>query len=191
MTVADAQPKKKLSAAEVEALVGRLRGVPADAPSLDEALAKRADGFLLVVAYCRISDDAHKRDGHGVEDQARHCARIADHGRMIVVHRYVDNDKSASKANVVRADFDNMISALERGTTEYGYPVDGVVCVADDRLYRGAHAYERFVDAFTLHPDRVYADETGRHDLYGDGAEYRGLLGVAVPRLRATLPDSN
>ena len=182
MTVADAQPKKKLSAAEVEALVGRLRGVPADAPSLDEALAKRAGGCLLVVAYCRISDDAHKRDGHGVEDQARHCARIADHGRMIVVHRYVDNDKSASKANVVRADFDNMISALERGTTEYGYPVDGVVCVADDRLYRGAHAYERFVDAFTLHPDRVYADETGRHDLYGDGAEYRGLLGVAAAR---------
>lgn len=182
MTLADEQPKKKLTAAEVEHLVSRLRGGPTGAPSLEEAKAMREAGWFLVVAYCRISDDAHRRDGHGVEDQTRHCARIADRGRMVVVHHYIDNDKSASKANIVRDDFDNMVVALERGTTEAGYPVDGVVCVADDRLYRGAHAYERFVDAFTMHPDRVYADETGRHDLYGDGAEYRGLLGVAAAR---------
>ncbi|MFI1096307.1 recombinase family protein [Streptomyces sp. NPDC020917] len=180
--VAEEQPRKKLTAAEVELLVNRLRGVPADAPSLQEALAMREAGWFLVVAYCRISDDAHKRDGHGVEDQTRHCARIAAMGRMVIVHRFIDNDKSASKANVVRDDFDSMIDALERGKTDQGYPVDGVVCVADDRLYRGAHAYERFVDSFTAHPDRVYADDTGRHDLYGDGAEYRGLLGVASAR---------
>ena len=182
MTSADEQPKKKLSAAEVERLVGLLRGVPASAPSLEEAKAMRAAGWHLVVAYCRISDDAHKRDAHGVEDQTRHCARIAEHGRMVVIHHYIDNDKSASKADVVRNDFDQMIDALERGFTSQGYPVDGVVCVADDRLYRGAHAYERFVDSFTGHPGRVYADDTGRHDLYGDGAEYRGLLGVAAAR---------
>ncbi|WNO73075.1 recombinase family protein [Streptomyces sp. AM8-1-1] len=181
MTLAE-EPKKKLTAAEVERMVDRLRGVPAGAPSLEEAKALQAAGWALVVAYCRISDDAHKRDGHGVEDQTRHCGRIAERGRMVVVHHYIDNDKSASKADVVRADFDNMISALERGSTDHGYPVDGVVCVADDRLYRGAHAYERFVDSFTGRPDRVYADETGRHDLYGDGAEYRGLLGVAASR---------
>ncbi|WP_082119947.1 recombinase family protein, partial [Saccharothrix sp. ST-888] len=179
---ADEQPRKKLTAAEVELLVNRLRGVPAGAPSLEEARAMRAAGWFLVLAYCRISDDAHKRDGHGVEDQTRHCARIAERGRMVVIHHYIDNDKSASKAGVVRDDFDKMIEALEKGFTEHGYPVDGVLCVADDRLYRGAHAYERFVDSFTAHPDRVYADDTGRHDLYGDGAEYRGLLGVAASR---------
>ncbi|MFI7100136.1 recombinase family protein [Streptomyces sp. NPDC050161] len=168
------QPKRKLSAAEVEQLVSRLRGAPDNAPGLEEAKALRADGWRLVVAYCRISDDAHKRDGHGVEDQTRHCGRIASGIRAVAVHHYIDNDKSASKADVVRADFDNMIDALERGATENGFPVDGVVCVADDRLYRGAYAYERFVDSFTAHPDRLYADDTGRHDLYGDGAEYRG-----------------
>ncbi|GAA2318855.1 integrase [Streptomyces caniferus] len=182
MTLVDPQPKKKLTAAEVERLVERLRGVPTGAPSLEEAKALRAEGWHLLLAYCRISDDAHKRDGHGVEDQTRHCGRIAGHMHGIVIHHYIDNDKSASKANVTRDDFDKMIEALERGSTEHGYPVDGVVCVADDRLYRGAHAYERFVDSFTAHPDRVYADDTGRHDLYGDGAEYRGLLGVAASR---------
>lgn len=182
MTQLDQPPRKKLTAAEVERLVERLRGVPAGAPSLEEALALRAEGWHLLLAYCRISDDAHKRDGHGVEDQTRHCGRIAGHVRGVVVHHYIDNDKSASKADVTRDDFDKMVEALERGATESGYPVDGVVCVADDRLYRGAHAYERFVDSFTSHPNRVYADDTGRHDLYGDGAEYRGLLGVAAAR---------
>ncbi|MEV1053647.1 recombinase family protein [Streptomyces sp. NPDC049887] len=182
MTQLDQPPRKKLTAAEVERLVGRLRGVPAGAPSLEEALALRAEGWHLLLAYCRMSDDAHKRDGHGVEDQTRHCGRIARHVRGVVVHHYIDNDKSASKADVTRDDFDKMVEALERGATESGYPVDGVVCVADDRLYRGAHAYERFVDSFTSHPNRVYADDTGRHDLYGDGAEYRGLLGVAAAR---------
>ncbi|MDI3390747.1 recombinase family protein, partial [Streptomyces sp. B-S-A8] len=182
MTLAEEQPRKKMTAAEVERLVNRLRGVPAGTPSLEEAKALRAEGWHLVVAYCRISDDAHKRDGHGVEDQTRHCARIAERTRSVVVQHYIDNDKSASKASVTRDDFDSMIDALERGTTDHGYPVDGVVCVADDRLYRGAHAYERFVDSFTAHPDRIYADDTGRHDLYGDGAEYRGLLGVAASR---------
>ncbi|MER5638732.1 recombinase family protein [Kitasatospora sp. NPDC002227] len=178
----DEPPVKKLTAAQVELLVEKLRGVPADAPSLDEAKALRLAGWKLVVAYCRISDDAHKRDAHGVEDQTRHCGRIAAVGRMVVICHYIDNDKSASKATVVRDDFDKMIDALERGVTEHGYPVDGVVCVADDRLYRGAYAYERFIDSFTTHPGRVYADDTGRHDLYGDGAEYRGLLGVAAAR---------
>jgi hypothetical protein len=182
LTLAVEEPKKKLTAAEVERLVSRLRGVPEAAPSLEEAKALRAEGWHLVVAYCRISDDAHKRDGHGVEDQTRHCARIAERYRMVVIHHYIDNDKSASKANVVRDDFDVMIDALEQGVTVHGYPVDGVVCVADDRLYRGAYAYERFVDSFTSHPERVYADDTGRHDLNGDGAEYRGLLGVAASR---------
>ncbi|MFJ9011240.1 recombinase family protein [Streptomyces canus] len=105
-----------------------------------------------------MSNDRHRRDGHGVQDQAKHCARIATQHRMIVVHRYVDNDKSASKLGVKRPEFDAMLDALKLGTTTAGFPIDGVVCVSDDRLYRDVHTYQQFLKCFTEHPSRVYAD---------------------------------
>lgn len=169
-------------APQAKRLVDNLRGVPDSTPSLEDASALRKAGWRLVVAYCRISFDAHRRDGHGVEDQARHCARIAARHRMLVVHVYIDNGKSASKAGVVRPDFDAMIDALLNGTTTHGYPVDGVVCVADDRLYRDLHTYQHFVKAFTSHTARAYADQLGEYDLYCDEAAHRGLLGAAAAR---------
>lgn len=101
---------------------------------------------------------------------------------MVAVHFYIDNGKSASKAGVVRPDFDAMIDALLNGTTTYGYPVDGVVCVADDRLYRDLHTYQHFVKAFTSHPTRGYADQLGEYNLYCDETARRGLLGAAAAR---------
>jgi DNA invertase Pin-like site-specific DNA recombinase len=166
----------------VELLLNELRGVPHSTPSLPETLALRKAGWRLIVVYCRISDDRHRRDGHGVEDQARHCARIAAQHRMIVVHRYVDNDKSASKAGVSRPDFEAMLHALKRGATIPGFPIDGVVCVSDDRLYRDVHTYQHFLECFTAHPARVYADGLGSYDLYGEDATQRGLLGAAAAR---------
>ncbi|WP_306939329.1 recombinase family protein [Streptomyces phaeochromogenes] len=168
--------------AEVELLLTELRGLPGTAPSLPEALALRDSGWLLVVAYCRISCDRHRRDGHGIEDQARHCARIAARHRMIIVHRYVDNDKSASKIGVTRPDFDAMLEALKDGATRAGYPIDGVICVSDDRLYRDVRTYQRFLKCFTAHPSRAYADELGTYNLYKEDAARRGLLGAAASR---------
>ncbi|MGI5410351.1 recombinase family protein [Streptomyces chartreusis] len=141
----DRRPKVRPSAAQLDLLLHHLRGVPDGAPTLPEALSLRDSGWHLVVAYCRISNDRHKRDGHGVSDQANHCARIAAKHRLIVVHRYVDNDKSASKAGVERPEFDDMLDALKNGSTAAGYPVDGVVCVSDDRLYRDVHTFQRFL----------------------------------------------
>ncbi|MGW1778904.1 recombinase family protein [Streptomyces sp. NPDC002143] len=166
----------------MELLLDGLRGVPHGTPSPSEVLALRKAGWRLIVVYCRISNDRHRRDGHGVEDQAKHCARIAAQHRMIVVHRYVDNDKSASKAGVNRPDFEAMLHALKHGATAPGFPIDGVVCVSDDRLYRDVHTYQRFLGCFTAHPARVYADGLGSHDLYGEDAKQRGLLGAAAAR---------
>ncbi|MFD7408907.1 recombinase family protein [Streptomyces sp. NPDC059866] len=170
----------------MELLLNGLRGVPDGTPALPEALALRDAGWHLVVAYCRISNDRHKRDGHGVADQAKHCARIAAKHRMIVVHRYVDNDKSASKVGVRRPEFDAMLDALENGTTAVGYPVDGVVCVSDDRLYRDIRTYRRFLACFTAHASRAYADGLGSYDLYSEDAARRGLLGAAAARAEST-----
>ncbi|WP_143659188.1 recombinase family protein [Streptomyces sp. SA15] len=170
----------------MQRLLKELRGVPHGTPSLQEALSFREAGWRLVVVYCRISNDRHRRDGHGVEDQARHCARIAARNRMIVVHRYVDNDKSASKAGVERPDFDAMLDALTNGQTAAGYPIDGVVCVSDDRLYRDVHTYQRFLKCFTAHPARVYAEGLDSYDLYSEEAARRGLLGAAAARAEST-----
>lgn len=176
------RPSTTKPQAELELFLNNLRGVPDDTPALPEALTLRDADWRLVVAYCRISHDRHKRDGHGVADQAQHCARIAAQHRLIVVHRYVDNDKSASKAGVERPEFEAMLQALQKGATPAGYPIDGVVCVCDDRLYRDVHTYIRFRACFTAHPSRVYADGLGSYDLYTDDAAQRGLVGASVAR---------
>ncbi|MCD9876045.1 recombinase family protein [Streptomyces guryensis] len=178
----DRRAKTKPPAHEVELLLNELREIPRNAPSFMESLALRDSGWRLVVAYCRISNDRHRQDGHGIEDQASHCARIAAQHRMIVVHRYLDNDKSASKVGVKRPDFDAMLDALKCGTTPAGFPIDGVVCVSDDRLYRDVHTYQQFLTCFTAHPARVYADGLGSYDLYSEEAAQRGLLRAAAAR---------
>lgn len=99
---------------------------------------------------------------------------------MIVVHRYVDNDRTASKVGVKRPGFDAMLDDLKRGTTAVGFPIDGVVCVSDDRLYRDVHTYQQFLKCFTAHPSRVYADGLGSYDLYNEEAARRGLIGAAA-----------
>ncbi|MCT9105842.1 recombinase family protein [Streptomyces mirabilis] len=53
-----------------------------------------------------------------------------------MVATYNDNGRSASKAGVVRLGFDRLIADLTRGHTDTGQPIEGVICVADDRLYR-------------------------------------------------------
>ncbi|MGW2646664.1 recombinase family protein [Streptomyces sp. NPDC001393] len=178
--------KRRGQISDLDLLVDNLRGVPAGTPTLPQALVLRQDGWRLVVAYCRISSDRHRKDGHGVRDQAQHCARIAARHRMIIVHRYVDNDKSASKAGVKRHDFDAMLDALGAGVSATGYPVDGVVCVSDDRLYRDVHTYRRFIECFTARPLRAYADGFGLHDLYDQDSAQRGLLGAAAARAEST-----
>lgn len=185
-TVAERRSRRRPPATQLTDLLENLRGVPRDTPPLPDALALRDAGWRLVVAYCRISNDRHRRDGHGVEDQARHCGRIAAQHRMIVVHRYVDNDKSASKAGIRRPDFDAMLGSLKDGATTAGYPIDGVVCVSDDRLYRDVHTYQRFLACFTAHPARVYADGLGLCDFYSSDAVRRGMLGASAARAEST-----
>ncbi|MPY64896.1 recombinase family protein [Streptomyces spongiae] len=178
--------RKRPPASFVTHLLDELRGMPDNSLPLAQALALRSDGQRLVVAYCRISFDAHRQDGHGVEDQAAHCARIAAQHGAIVVHRYVDNDKSASKVGVTRPDFEEMLTALESGFTADGYPIDGVVCVSDDRLYRDVPTYQRFFKCFTAHPSRTYIDALGQYDLYDEETAQRGFLRAAAARAEST-----
>ncbi|WP_169514648.1 recombinase family protein [Actinokineospora enzanensis] len=148
----------------------------------DEELDMIKAGLLIPVAgYARISKDDEK-DRHGVKDQ--HCdnRRNAREYGWIVVYEYEDNDRSASKPNVVRKDFEAMLVALRRGKTTEGVEIRGVIVVHEDRLIRRPGDYERFVEEFTLEDGRVYADEQGRKDLYSDDVETMGLMGAVISK---------
>jgi DNA invertase Pin-like site-specific DNA recombinase len=129
-------------------------------------VASEPSGLIPVVSYARTSDDGRQRDGHGVRFQLRINERTArDHG-CTVIAEYGDNGRSASKAGVARPGFDRLIADLTRGRTDSGQRIEGVVCVADDRLYRRAEDLARFFAALTSSPGRIYVDPQGVRDPY-------------------------
>ncbi|WP_169437601.1 recombinase family protein [Longispora albida] len=151
--------------------MSKVEGVPSD------------DG-TPVISYARISDDG-ENDQHGVRDQHKVNRATAKRLGMQVVLELTDNDRSASKAEVVREDFERMVKLLRAGRCPDGTPVEGVVVVADDRLARRAGDYERFVEALTSKDGRVYADERGKKDLYSEDVEGLGLVGVAFSKIES------
>ncbi|WP_405147660.1 recombinase family protein [Sphaerisporangium sp. NBC_01403] len=134
-----------------------------------------------VVSYARISADT-KRDGHGVKDQHKVNRETAARHGWTVVHEFTDNDKSAARLDVVRDDFENMLTALVAGKLPDGTAIRGVVVVADDRLARRPGDYERFLDAFTHNEGFVFADAKQDIDLYNEDAETMGLIGVVFSK---------
>ncbi|WP_217241305.1 recombinase family protein [Streptomyces sp. AC555_RSS877] len=117
-------------------------------------------------SYARTSEDVRQRDGHGVRYQSRVNERIAQEHGCVVVARYSDNGISASRAGVVRPGFDRLLTDLTWGCTGGGQPILGVVCVADDRLYRRAEDLARFFAALTSLPGRIHVDPQGVRDPY-------------------------
>jgi DNA invertase Pin-like site-specific DNA recombinase len=148
----------------------------------------RADGSAdqvsttPVVAYARISADL-ARDAHGVQDQHKLNRETAEQLGWKIIHEFTDNDRSASKANVVRLGFEEMLQSIKAGHLLDGSAVRGVVVVNDDRLVRRSGDYERFVEALTFQDGRVYADARGPKDLYSEDVEGLGLVGVAFSKI--------
>ena len=156
-----------------------LRGVPAGLPSPD-VLAKDSPEVPLLVAYSRISDDwrAHSKKkaarsawtaGKGVANQHRRNDTNALRFGTVIVYRYTDNDLSASKANVVRPDFQSMLRDLRKGETPEGHRIDGVICIDQDRIQRTDRDWEDFVEALTSIPGRLFWTPSGPGDLTEEG----------------------
>ncbi|MER5968553.1 recombinase family protein [Streptomyces sp. NPDC002055] len=152
-----------------------LRGRPAGLAPPDELAHLHPDTAFLI-AYSRISDDWRKHNrkkaatsswaaGKGVANQHRRNDKNAARHGAIIVHRYTDNDLSASKRDVVRPDFQAMLRDLRRGHTPEGYPAHGVICVDQDRVQRTDRDWEDFVDALTLDTSRRFYTPSGPMDL--------------------------
>lgn len=142
-------------------------------------------GLIPVASYARTSEDIRQRDGHGVRYQLRISERAAHRNGCAVVAAYSDNGRSASKAGVARPGFDRLLVDLARGRTDSGQRIEGVVCVADDRLYRRAEDLARFFGALTSWPGRIYVDPQGVRDPYSQ----EGLL-AAVRSLDAAVAET-
>ncbi|GHD11121.1 hypothetical protein GCM10010313_33880 [Streptomyces violarus] len=145
----------------------------------------RGNGPIPVVSYARTSEDFRQRDGRGVRHQLRINERTAhDHGCLIVAS-YTDNGRSASKEGVTRPGFDRLVEDLARGHTSDGRAIAGVVCVADDRVYRRPEDLARFFAALTSRPGRVFVDPQGVRDPYS-----RQELMRAVRSLEAAMTET-
>ncbi|MFD4456774.1 recombinase family protein [Nocardia sp. NPDC058480] len=157
------------------------RGVPSGIPSPANLIE---DEVLCVLVYARISDLSGKRGDpekrlDGITNQHAAGRRIARRENLMVVKRYTDNDRSASKGDY-RPDFESMLTDLHRGCTREGYRVHGVIAVDEDRIYKTPEQWDRFIAAFRSFPDRVFADYSGMRDLYEEDAEDVGLRSVAI-----------
>ncbi|MGW5634661.1 recombinase family protein [Streptomyces sp. NPDC003832] len=142
-------------------------------------------GLIPVVSYARTSEDFRQRDGHGVRHQLRINERTAREHGCTVIATYSDNGCGASKAGVVRPGFERLLTDLTRGRVDGGRRIDGVVCVADDRLYRRPEDFARFLAALTSVQGRIFVDPQGVRDLFSR----EGLL-EAVRSLDAAVTET-
>ncbi|MCP2336746.1 recombinase family protein [Actinomadura rupiterrae] len=138
---------------------------------------------LHLIAYARISDLSGKRGTEraefGVQSQHALIERIVQPEGGSIVHRYTDNDRSASR-DAPRPGFDALLLALYRDRTDDGRSVDGVACTDEDRLFKTPAQLERFLCAFRSRPGRLLAVEEGRVDLDSAGGYALAAEGVAV-----------
>ncbi|MFC4050343.1 recombinase family protein [Actinomadura syzygii] len=138
---------------------------------------------LNLVAYARISDVSAKRRtpdvALGVEAQHLICAAMARDTGAVVIKRYTDNDRSASR-DEPRPGFEAMLADLHRGRTADDERIDGVVTVDVDRIYKTPVQWERFITAFRAFPARGFLAWQGPRDLYGPDADESGLQDVSV-----------
>ncbi|WP_406382720.1 recombinase family protein [Streptomyces sp. NBC_01618] len=109
--------------------------------------------------YARISLD---KDGEelGVERQRRDYRQVAGvRPGWEVARDYVDNDVSAFKRNVIRPQFEALLTDLESGV------IDGVIAYDVDRLARQPRDLERLLDVFEARPNLVFCTVTNDLDL--------------------------
>ncbi|MGW1804707.1 recombinase family protein [Streptomyces sp. NPDC002078] len=103
--------------------------------------------------YTRISRD-DEGEALGVARQQQDCERLADLRSWQAVKVYEDNDVSAFKRNVVREEFELMLTDLRAGL------IDGIVAYDLDRLARQPRDLERLIEIYDERPRLEFATVT-------------------------------
>jgi DNA invertase Pin-like site-specific DNA recombinase len=124
--------------------------------------------------YLRISLD-QTGEGLAIDRQKKDCEAIAQLKGWEVVRTYSDNSISASKKNVKRPGYDQMLEDLQAGD------FDAVICYDLDRLTRQPRQLEDWID---LAQDRDIALVTanGEADLSNDNGRMFARIKATVAR---------
>jgi site-specific DNA recombinase len=124
-------------------------------------------------AYGRISLDI---DGGalGVARQHEDSRQLAERRGWQIVATYTDNNVSAYKRDVIRPDFERMISDINSGA------IDGVVAYDLDRLWRKPSDLERIIDLFQSRPSLIFATVQGDIDLSTSDGRTMARIMVAL-----------
>lgn len=123
-----------------------------------------------VGVYLRISDDS-AGDAKGVARQREDCTALAAVRRWEPVI-YEDNDRSAFRREVVRDEFERMLSDLKAGD------IRGIVTYDLDRLARQPRDLERIIDLYEATPGLIFASLQG--DINLSTADGRTMARVMV-----------
>lgn len=126
-----------------------------------EVLTEGDDLPISVGVYVRISDD-DEETREGVTRQREDCEALASIRRWTVGDIYEDNDVSAYRTDVVREQFERMVTDLESGG------IRGIVVYNLDRLARQPTDLERLIRIYETHPEYVFASLQGDIDLSSD-----------------------
>lgn len=124
--------------------------------------------------YLRVSLDA-TGDHLAVDRQREDCLAIAAARGWEVVHEYMDNSISASKAEKVRPDYDRMCRDYELGL------FDALVCWDLDRLTRQPRQLEDWIDRAEQR-GLLLVTANGEADLTTDGGRMYARIKAAVAR---------
>ena len=124
--------------------------------------------------YLRISLDT-TGEGLAVERQRQDCEKIAADKGWDVYKTYIDNSISASKRNIRRPAYEEMIEHFRGGK------FDAVICWDLDRLTRQPRQLEDWVD-WSVERDLKLVTANGEADLSTDGGRMYARIKAAVAR---------
>lgn len=140
-------------------------------------MSRRIDldlGIETAAVYLRISLD---RDGDekAIARQREDAAAVARMRGWDIVEHYIDNSVSASKADVIRPEYERMLSDYRRG--RFG----ALICYDLDRLTRQPRQLEDWIDEAEKR-GLVIVTLNGEADLGTDGGRMYARIKAAVAR---------
>lgn len=124
--------------------------------------------------YLRISldKDGDERAVTRQRQDAQHLAKVRG---WEIVDEYVDNSISASKAEVIRPEYERMLADYQRGR------FDAIICYDLDRLTRQPRQLEDWIDHAERH-GLMLVTLNGEADLTTDGGRMYARIKAAVAR---------
>ncbi|MEW2350352.1 recombinase family protein [Streptomyces sp. NPDC006684] len=126
-------------------------------------------GRTPIASYARISSDRLEGDAIGIGRQHNNNKDNAAPLKCAIVLHYEDNNITAAKREITRPAFVQMCKDLSLGFEgETKIPIQGVIAVERERVYRLPRDFVAFQDALIMNRAGVFIDDRNFLDLVND-----------------------